>query len=227
MKHYDTLDLLGNAINNLATPAVGTDAATKAYVDTAAGGGMSPSLYDANTVLKADTDNTPVALPVPASSFVGRGAAGSIAALTGAQAKAILAIVVGDVSGLGALASKSTIVDADVAAGAAIALSKLATDPLARANHTGTQLAATISNLAASVVPFTPTGTIAASNVQAAIAEVAAEAGSGITPNTGWSVTAGYTADKAFNPESTTVTEVARALGTLIDALKAQNILGA
>jgi len=51
--------------------------------------------------------------------------------------------------------------------------------------------------------------------------------GSAITPNTGWAVTAGYTVDKAFDPESTTVTEVARALGTLIDALKAQNILGA
>jgi hypothetical protein len=34
----------------------------------------------------------------------------------------------------------------DIAAGAAIALSKLATDPLARANHTGTQLAATVSD---------------------------------------------------------------------------------
>lgn len=39
-----------------------------------------------------------------------------------------------------------TIVNADIAAGAAIALSKLAVDPLARANHTGTQLASTISN---------------------------------------------------------------------------------
>lgn len=180
MKSYDALNLLGNAINNLATPAVGTDAATKAYVDTAAGAGVPATTYDANTVLKADTDNTPVALAVPASTLVGRGAAGTIAALTGSQAKAILAIVVGDVSGL-----------------------------------------------AASAVPFTPTGTIAATTVQAAIAEVAAEAGSGITPNTGWAVTAGYVADKTLNPESTTVTEVARALGTLIDALKAQNILGA
>ena len=39
-----------------------------------------------------------------------------------------------------------SIVDSSVASGAAIALSKLATDPLARANHTGTQLASTISN---------------------------------------------------------------------------------
>lgn len=38
------------------------------------------------------------------------------------------------------------IVDADISASAAIALSKLATDPLARANHTGTQTASTISD---------------------------------------------------------------------------------
>jgi len=39
-----------------------------------------------------------------------------------------------------------TIVNADISASAAIALSKLATDPLARANHTGTQTASTISD---------------------------------------------------------------------------------
>jgi hypothetical protein len=39
-----------------------------------------------------------------------------------------------------------TIVNADINASAAIALSKLATDPLARANHTGTQIASTISD---------------------------------------------------------------------------------
>jgi hypothetical protein len=38
------------------------------------------------------------------------------------------------------------IVNNDINASAAIALSKLATDPLARANHTGTQLASTISD---------------------------------------------------------------------------------
>ena len=59
--------------------------------------------------------------------------------------------------GLGALATLSsvtsaeivdgTIVNADIGAGAAIALSKLATDPLARANHTGTQAQSTVTNL--------------------------------------------------------------------------------
>lgn len=44
-----------------------------------------------------------------------------------------------------------TIVDADINASANIALSKLATDPLARANHTGTQLADTISDFDSSV----------------------------------------------------------------------------
>ena len=44
------------------------------------------------------------------------------------------------------LALTSSIVNADIASGAAIALSKLATDPLARANHTGTQTASTISD---------------------------------------------------------------------------------
>lgn len=45
-----------------------------------------------------------------------------------------------------ALLLSGLVVDADIAAGAAIALSKLAVDPLARANHTGTQLASTVSN---------------------------------------------------------------------------------
>jgi len=42
--------------------------------------------------------------------------------------------------------ANGTIVNADINASAAIALSKLATDPLARANHTGTQPASTISD---------------------------------------------------------------------------------
>lgn len=39
-----------------------------------------------------------------------------------------------------------TIVDSDISGAASIALSKLATDPLARANHTGTQTASTVSD---------------------------------------------------------------------------------
>lgn len=52
------------------------------------------------------------------------------------------------------------IVDADISASAAIANSKLATDPLARANHTGTQTASTISDFAAAVAAEIPTSTV-------------------------------------------------------------------
>lgn len=51
-----------------------------------------------------------------------------------------------DGSSFKALTKAGTIANADIASGAAIALSKLATDPLARANHTGTQTASTISD---------------------------------------------------------------------------------
>lgn len=44
--------------------------------------------------------------------------------------------------------------NADIASDASIALSKLATDPLARANHTGTQGASTISDLASVVKAY-------------------------------------------------------------------------
>lgn len=54
----------------------------------------------------------------------------------------------GDVtsSGNATAIAAGVIVNADINASAAIALSKLATDPLARTNHTGTQLASTISD---------------------------------------------------------------------------------
>jgi hypothetical protein len=47
-----------------------------------------------------------------------------------------------------------------------------------------------------------------------------------VVQNTGWSVTAGYTADKTFNPATTTLAEVANVLGTLIDTLKTYGVLG-
>ena len=47
-------------------------------------------LFDANTVLKADTDNTPEALAVAESRLVGRLTSGEIAALTQAQVEAML-----------------------------------------------------------------------------------------------------------------------------------------
>lgn len=48
------------------------------------------SLFDANTILVADSDNTPLALTVGASTFVGRKSSGGIAAMTPAEARAEL-----------------------------------------------------------------------------------------------------------------------------------------
>ena len=58
------------------------------------------------------------------------------------------------------LALSNSIVNADVAAGAAITHAKMESDARARANHTGTQLASTISDFnasAAAAVPGAPT----------------------------------------------------------------------
>ncbi len=60
------------------------------------GGGISAAdyvaktLFDANTILKADTDDTPVALTVAEQRLVGRITSGNIDDLTGAQALTIL-----------------------------------------------------------------------------------------------------------------------------------------
>jgi hypothetical protein len=65
---------------------------------------------------------------------------------------------IGDGQVTSAKIADGTIVNADVSTSAAIALSKLAVDPLARANHTGTQLAATISDLGTAATRNTGTG---------------------------------------------------------------------
>lgn len=67
---------------------------------------------------------------------------------TGTAADPVVALKTG--SGAGTNGVQNT----HIASDAAIALSKLATDPLARANHTGSQAAATISDLAAVVKAY-------------------------------------------------------------------------
>lgn len=115
------------------------------------GGGTDPSavpaaLYDANSILKADADDTPTALVIAPSSFVGRPPTGGITAMDATTAKSTLSIASADVADLGPIATKTAIVNADIQVGANIDLTKLALNPLTRANHTGTQVAATISD---------------------------------------------------------------------------------
>ena len=52
--------------------------------------------FDANTILKADSDNTPVALTVAEQRIVGRITSGVIAALTAAQVNTLLGTLLAD-----------------------------------------------------------------------------------------------------------------------------------
>lgn len=64
-----------------------------AVVEAGAGDGsafVTKALYDANTILAANSDNTPAALAVAASRIVGRGAAGNIDDLTGPEASVVV-----------------------------------------------------------------------------------------------------------------------------------------
>lgn len=69
---------------NLATALATFTGMTNAFV--------AKSLYDANTILAATSDNTPVALTVAASRILGRKSSGDIAAMTAAEARAVLAM---------------------------------------------------------------------------------------------------------------------------------------
>jgi hypothetical protein len=53
---------------------------------------MSATLFDANTILKADTDDTPIALAVSASNIVGRKSTGGIASLTAAETRTVAGV---------------------------------------------------------------------------------------------------------------------------------------
>lgn len=86
------------AVHTHAESDVGSLSTDLANLATDVAARVQKSLYDANTILKADTDDTPAALPVGASTVVGRKATGGIAALTMADLKALLALVAADTS---------------------------------------------------------------------------------------------------------------------------------
>lgn len=59
---------------------------------------ITQALLDANSIIKADSDNTAVALTVPASTLVGRKATGGIAALTVSEVNTLLGTGAGSVN---------------------------------------------------------------------------------------------------------------------------------
>lgn len=106
-----TLDSFLEAYNQFLA-----DESVAAALATTVGGKLDRSLYDAQTVLTAIADNTPVALTVAEQTIVGRVTGGNVAALSPAQVKTILAIASTDVSGLGTSATKNTDTDGTLAA---------------------------------------------------------------------------------------------------------------
>ena len=71
--------------------------------------------FDANTILAATTNNTPVALTIAASTFVGRKEAGNISAMTAAEARTILNVEDGaDVTDTTNVTSAGALMDSEV-----------------------------------------------------------------------------------------------------------------
>lgn len=96
-----------------------------AYLDDVTGGAITGTLWDAQSVITAVLDNTPQATIMGPSTILGRRAAGDIGAVTYAN-------LLADLEALG--------ITADTLG------TKSEAQVLARANHTGTQLASTISD---------------------------------------------------------------------------------
>lgn len=69
---------------------------TESETDSLLAGYVLKSTFDVNTILIANDDNTPMALSVPASTIVGRGASGNIAALDASAARTVLGLATTD-----------------------------------------------------------------------------------------------------------------------------------
>jgi len=115
--------------------------ATRSFVDTAKADAISTANGQATTAI-ATAIGTEV---TDRNSAIGTHAAVTTT-IHGIANTANLVATTDTGSVTSTMIADGTIVNADINASAAIALSKLATDPLARANHTGTQLSSTISD---------------------------------------------------------------------------------
>jgi hypothetical protein len=129
--------LIGNTSGGSAVPTTQTPGQVKTMLAIAAGdvsglGGLAVKTTIVNADVAAGAAITLAKLQdVAAYQLVGNntGSTGPVTALSAALVKTMLAISAADVSGLGALATKTTIANADVASGAAIAITKLAAIP--------------------------------------------------------------------------------------------------
>lgn len=91
--HNDAADALTAIVTELGSNPSGGDAdltTRLTALDSTVAAKVAKSLYDANTILKADSDDTPVALTVGEQTLVGRITAGTITALTPSQGRTLL-----------------------------------------------------------------------------------------------------------------------------------------
>jgi len=134
------------AISSTNTTQVATTAYVKSVVSdlTNGAGAAYDTLKELQDLMIAD-DTASAAL----TTLVGTKAPIASPTFTGTvtlPSGTVTSTMIADSAITSAKIADGTIADADINASAAIALSKLATDPLARANHTGSQTASTISD---------------------------------------------------------------------------------
>lgn len=104
------------ATANAVSGSTSGDVVLNASIDAETGDVVLKSLYDANSVLYATTDNTPVALTVGASTFVGRKSTGDIVALSTTEARTELNVEDGaDVTDATNVAAAGAVMDTDLA----------------------------------------------------------------------------------------------------------------
>jgi hypothetical protein len=153
-------DETGTGANVFATnPTLVTPTVTGLTLDDASivfEGATADAFETTLTVVDPTADRT-ITLPNVTGTVVTTGDTGTVTStmiadgtILNADVNASAAIAYSKLALAGTITSadiaNDTIVNADINTAAAISLSKLATDPLARANHTGTQLAATVSD---------------------------------------------------------------------------------
>jgi hypothetical protein len=132
----------GTTIPSSATLIKASDTGT--VTNTMLAGSIAPAKITGTAITAADTGT--VTSTMIADGTILNADINSAAAIASTKISGT-AVTQGDTGTVtSTMIANGTIVDADIASGAAIGLSKLATDPLARANHTGTQLASTVSN---------------------------------------------------------------------------------
>ena len=149
------VDLVKSSDARLTDPRTPTSHATShdsggsdaMVVDAAAGVGSLRTLGTSSTSAAAGNDARLSDSRTPTAHAASHASSGSDAITISSSQVTGTAITAADTGSVtSTMILDGTILNADINASAAIALSKLATDPLDRANHTGTQTASTVSD---------------------------------------------------------------------------------